>query len=97
MREAGLSKEQLAECLGWPPGQVRRLFDGRHAVQLDGDTAGIEALLGYALPAKAAGPEFKAIRQFSGSANSQCPNLSGSGVRFWAKAAPSSCDSSPSR
>jgi antitoxin HicB len=35
MRAAGLSKEQLAERLGWQPSQVTRLFDGRHASRLD--------------------------------------------------------------
>jgi len=35
MRGAGLNKRQLAECLGWQPSQVTRLFDGRHASRLD--------------------------------------------------------------
>jgi antitoxin HicB len=42
MREAGLDKKQLAERLGWQPVQVKRLFDGRHAVRFDQ----IEAVLG---------------------------------------------------
>ena len=44
MREAGLSKEQLAERLGWQPGQVTRLFDGRHAVRLGQIEAVLRAL-----------------------------------------------------
>jgi antitoxin HicB len=35
MLASWLNKRQLAERLGWQPSQVTRLFDGRHASQLD--------------------------------------------------------------
>lgn len=35
MRAAGLTKEQLAERLGWEPARVARLFDGRGTQRLD--------------------------------------------------------------
>jgi antitoxin HicB len=44
MRAAGLDKSQLAERLGWQPGQVTRLFDGRHASRLDQIEAALNAL-----------------------------------------------------
>lgn len=44
MREAGLSRQQLAERLCWEPAQVDRIFDGRHAVKLDRIEAIVRAL-----------------------------------------------------
>jgi len=35
MRAARLGKNELAVRLGWTPTQVKRLFDGRHAVRFD--------------------------------------------------------------
>jgi antitoxin HicB len=44
MRAAGLSKNALAERLGWQPSQVTNLFEGRRAPRLDHIEAILRAL-----------------------------------------------------